>query len=358
MYSGNMTYESLPIVGPSKITVFGKEIDLTEYNRADTAPPSTKSGSFSHIGTFDLESVDPEDDQWYNDGIREKGNTQQRLDEFDNSFSVKGWLTKYIPPIFSLEGICKDGRGRILSAWEKYKQGLTGRYIPCYYYVETDASNKALIIDGLENNLRHDPAFKASMESVVSGCLLLISKNELECTTVAVRNFLFSELKIEQHFSGGNITKIVDNVLKRGVAGGDPLVRVEARKSHESFCEKAGYKIDGITVLLLSCDSSTYAYRAWCEHVLPAITKNESPVKIILFTNNHVPSEARKKVKIFKVLIESYLQASYLMVEKDYRPIQLPVKNQPYELLGCVPQVIGKHDAYKKGYRFVPIDQY
>jgi len=353
-----MTYEALPIIGPTKITVFGKEVDLSNYNNKETAPPVIKSGEFSHIGTFDLETVDPNDEFWYNDGIREEGNTQQRLDEFDNSYSVKGWLTKYIPPIFTLEGIPKDGRGRILSAWEKYKKGLTGRYVPCYYYVETDSSNKALVIDGLENNLRHDPAFKASMESVITGCLLLISKKELECSEAPIRNFLFADLKIEKHFSEGNITKIVTAVLKRGVAGGEPLVRVEVRKQHEAFCEKAGYKIDNKNTFLLCCDSNTYAYRAWCEHILPAIVKNNSPVKIILFTNNHVPAEARKKVKSFKNFVEYYLDASYLMVEKDYVPIQLPVKSKPFELVGCVPQVIKKHDAYRKSYRFVSIEDY
>ena len=46
------------------------------------------------------------------------------------------------------------------------------------------------------------------------------------------------------------------------------------------------------------------------------------------------------------------------MVEKDYVPIQLPVKSKPFELVGCVPQVIKKHDAYRKSYRFVSIDDY
>ena len=360
-----MTYEQLPIVGPQKITVFGQEIDLSVYNNKETAPPKIMSGDFDHVGSFDLDTVDPDDEMWYQDGIREEGTfTKEREDAFDNSYDVNGWLTKYIPPMFTLEGIVKDGRGRVLSAWEKYKAGLTGRYIPAYFYIETDSSRKAAVVDGLDNNLRHDPAFKATMESVVSGCLLLIKEDELEFNEVAIRNFLFKDLNIEKRFSAGNITKIVNAILKRGVAGGDPLVRVEVRGKHEAFCEKAGYKIDNKTVFLLCCDNDTYAYRAWCQHILPAIVKNNNPVKIILFTNNHVPAEARKKVKAFKNFIEYFLDASYLMVEKDYAPgwplgeLKLPVKSKPFELLGCIPQIIGKHDAYRKSYRLVDIDKY
>ncbi len=354
-----MSYEQLPIVGPQKITVFGKEIDLTVYNNKETAPPEIKSGDFSHVGSFDLDTVDPDDDMWYQDGIREEGTlTKERLDAFDNSYDVNGWLTKYIPPMFTLDGIPKDGRGRVLSAWEKYKAGLTGRYLPAYFYTETDSSTKASVIDGLDNNLRHDPAFPSKMESVVSGALLLIKENELENNEVAIRNFLFKDLNIEKRFSEGNITKIVNAILKRGVAGGDPLVRIEVRAKHQAFCEKAGYKIDNKTVFLLCCDSDTYAYRAWCQHILPAIVKNNSPVKIILFTNNHVPAEARKKVKAFKNFIDYFLDASFLMVAKDLGLPEIPVKCKPFELLGCIPQIIGKHDAYRKSYRLVNIDKY
>ena len=354
-----MTYEHAPILGLQKITVFGREIDLAVYRNKETAPPEIKSGVFSHIGSFDLDTVDPDDDMWYQDGIREEGTfTKEREDAFDNSYDVNGWLTKYIPPMFTLEGIVKDGRGRVLSAWEKYKAGLTGRYIPAYFYIETDSSKKAAIVDGLDNNLRHDPAFKATMESVISGCLVLLKEKELKLNEVSIRNFLFTDLKIEKRFSAGNITKIVNAVLKRGVAGGDPLVRVEVRKKHEAFCEKAGLAIDNKKIFLLSCDNETYAYRAWCQHILPAIVKNNNPVKIIIFTNSHVPTEARKRVKAFKNFVEYFLDASFLMVAKDLGLPSIPVKSKPFELLGCIPQVIGKHDAYRKSYRLVDSDKY
>ena len=351
--------KTMPVVGPRVHEVLGKQIDLAVYENAETLPPLIKSGKFDHVGWYDLSNVDPDDPIWYQDGIREEGTlTQERLDAFENSFAVNSWLTKYIPPMFTLCGKPKDGRGRILSLWEQWKKGLTGQYAPAYYYTETNDSRRADITDGLTNNLRHDPSFKATMESVVTGCLLLIKENELALNEVAIRNYLFDEVKIEEHFAEGNITKIVNSILKRGVGGGDPLVRVEVRKKHEAFCEKVGYKVDNKTTVLISCDSETYAYRAWCQFILPAIIKNCSPVRIILFTNNHVPAEARKKIKAFVNYVEYFVDASFLMVAKDLGVPEIPVKTQPYEILGCIPQIIGKHDAYRKGFRLVPVSSY
>ena len=351
---------ALVIAGPNVRKVLGKDVDLNLYNHEETSPPEILTGTFDHVGWFDLDTVDPDDVIWYQDGIREAETdqfTQLRLDQFTNSYETEGWLTKFIPPMFTLVGKPIDGRGRILSLYEQYKLGLTGRYAPAFFYTDGNDSVLAEITDGLSNNLRHNPAFKATRESVITGTCVIIGKGELEFNEVAVRNYLYTQLKIEKHFNQGNITTIVNGIMKRGASGGDPLVRVEIRGKHEAFCEKAGFKLDKKTILLC-CDSDTYAFRAWCERILPAITNNSDPVRIILFTNNHVPAEARKKVKKFKINLEYFVDASFLMVAKDLGLPEIPVKNQPYELLGCAPQIIGAHDGYRKGHRLVPVDKY
>ena len=351
---------ALVIAGPNVRKVLGKDVDLNLYNHEETSPPEILTGTFDHVGWFDLDTVDPDDVIWYQDGIREAETdqfTQLRLDQFTNSYETEGWLTKFIPPMFTLVGKPIDGRGRILSLYEQYKLGLTGRYAPAFFYTDGNDSVLAEITDGLSNNLRHNPAFKATRESVITGTCVIIGKGELEFNEVAVRNYLYTQLKIEKHFNQGNITTIVNGIMKRGASGGDPLVRVEIRGKHVAFCERAGCKIDNKKTILLCCDSDTYAYRAWCQHILPAITKNNDPVKIILFTNNHVPAEARKKIKAFKNFVEYFVDASYLMVEKA-KGCSYDTHPQPFELLGCIPQIVGAHDAYRKGHRLVPIYKY
>ena len=355
-----MTYE-MPIEGPHRIPGFNGvgEINLEDYITKGIQPPEIRSGRFSHIGVLDLDTVDEDDPEWENVGIREEGNTEERIETFENSYEVEGFSTDVVPPMIGTNGKPRDGRGRVISAKRRGE-----RFIPVYYYIIEDDSEKSRITDGIENNLRHPASFAATMESVIVACLYLIKKNELSLNEVAVVDYLHNELKIQHRFAKHNITKIVKAILKRGVSGGDPLIVVKDRKKWEAYCQKAGKKVDNKTVFLLSADSDTYAFRAWCQHILPAIVKNDSPIEIILFTNNHIPAEARKNIKKFETNLEYFLNASYLMVEKDYAPdwqfgeLKLPVKSVPYKILGCIPQVIGKHESYARGYRFVPIANY
>tara|TARA_B100000902_G_C27221943_1_gene870142 strand:+ start:218 stop:1288 length:1071 start_codon:yes stop_codon:yes gene_type:complete len=356
-----MTYEMLHIEGPHRIPGFNGvgEINLEDYITKKVFPPKIRSGKFSHIGVLDLRTVDENDPIWENIGIREEGNTEDRIETFENAYAVEGFKTDVIPPMMGTDGKPRDGRGRIISAKRRDE-----RFIPVFWYVIEDDSEKSRVTDGLENNLRHPVSFAATMESVVIGCLYLIKCNELPFNEVSIRDYLHKELNIEQSFATHNITKIITSILNRGVAGGDPLVRIKDRKKWEIFCEKAGKKIDNKNVFLMAVDSDTYPLRAWCQHILPAIVNNNDPIEIVFYSKKHVPAEARKNIKKFQKDLKNFLTSSYLMVEKDYAPdwmmgeLKLPVKSIPYKILGCIPQVIGKHESYDRGYRFVPIENY
>jgi hypothetical protein len=356
-----MTYEMPHIEGPHCIPGFNGvgEINLKDYITKKILPPQIRAGKFSHIGVLDLSNVDENDPKWENVGIREEGNTEDRIETFENSYVVEGFKTDVVPPMMGTNGKPRDGRGRIIAAKRRGE-----RFIPVFYYIIEDDSEKSRVTDGLENNLRHPASFSATMESVVITSLYLIKLKELDLNEVDIRNYLHSELNIGQRFAPHNITKIVNSILRRGVRGGDPLVHVKDRKKWEKYCENANKKIDNKKVFLFSADTDTYAFRAWCQNILPAIVKNDDPIEIILFTNNHIPSEARKNIMNFQTNLEYLLEASFLMVEKDYAPgwpmgeLKLPVKSVPYNILGCIPQVVGKHESYERGYRFVPIENY
>ena len=172
-----MTYEQLPIEGASQIPGFNGVgiIDLEDYNKKELAPPKIKGGVFSHVGVLDLNEVDENDSKWFNVGIREEGNTEERIQTFENKYEVEGFKTTYVPPLMGTDEDPRDGRGRIIAAKRRGE-----RFIPAYYYVITDDSEKSKVTDGLTENLRHDPSFGATMENVIMGCIFLIAKNELE----------------------------------------------------------------------------------------------------------------------------------------------------------------------------------
>lgn len=355
-----MSYE-LPIEGVHQIPGFNGvgSINLEDYIVKKILPPKIKGGEFSHIGVFDLSTIEEDDDGLLNIGIREEGNTEERIQAFENEFEVAGFLTKDPPPIIGTNGQIRDGRGRIIAAKRRGE-----RFIPAYYYVITDNSLKSQITDGLKENLRHDPAFSATMESVILGCLLLVKSQELTLSEVEVRKYLHTDLEIQNDFATHNITKIVNAILKRGVGGGDPLVLVQNDDAWKRWCEKANVIVDGKKVVLLCADNSSYPWRAWCQHILPAIVKNKQPIEIIPYSNKHIPKEAKENIQKFKAELQFILESSYLMVEKDYAPtwpmgnLELPVKSVPYICYRTLPQVIGKHDSARKGYRFIEIDKY
>jgi hypothetical protein len=348
-----MSYE-LPIVGPHEIPGFNGvgSINLEDFNRV--TPPKQIGGEFQYIGVIDLSTVDENDEMWLNIGIREQGNTEERIESFVNKFEVSGFKTTYVPPIMGTDGKPRDGRGRVIAAKRRGE-----RYIPAYFYAYDDTSERCRVTNGLTENFRHDPAWKATMESVITAGLYLIKLQELSLTETSIRNWMMSDLHVEEHFAGHNITKMVNSIMDRGVDGGDPLTLVQSREKWVQFCEKAKIPLDNKSTFLFAVDSETYPFRAWCQHVLPAIVDNRAPVQLILYTNKHVPAEARKLVKNFQAKMEYLLDSSYLMVEKDYSPVlNLPVKTVPFEILGCVPQVIGKHDKYMKSSQLVPVQDY
>ena len=153
------------IEGPYRIPGFRgngpSEINLKITLRRKFSP-TIRGGRFSHIGILDLDTVDEDDPMWENDGIREEGNTEERLDAFENAYEVEGFKTDVPPPLVGTNGIPRDSRA------ESSRTKRRGeKQMPVFYYVIDDDSEKSRISDGLENNLRHPTSFSATMESVV-----------------------------------------------------------------------------------------------------------------------------------------------------------------------------------------------
>ena len=357
------------IQGPEKIEAFGREVYLTDYiDNKHTLPPELQGGVFSHLGVFDLDEVDPNNSMWFNDGIREdESDINDRSNQFNKSFETIGWSTKFIPPLILMteNGFRpSDGRGRVITSYHKYKKGLTSRYIPVYFYDEVDSSETAKVIDGLSENLRHEPSFPATRESVVVGCLYLVEQGELEVEEASIRHFLNNKLKIYKRFDPANITKIVTSTLERAEEGGGSLVTIRKREIHEDYCNLIGFKIDSQGTWLISMDNETYAYRTWCEYLLQkTIIRSKKgivtdPARIVLYTNSHVPSKARKNLKNYMKCLNEFHEATYMILSKAYDIPFNKDKYNPIEILGCIPQIVNDHDKYRDMKKLVPIDQY
>tara|TARA_B000000557_G_scaffold253937_1_gene243523 strand:+ start:119 stop:1180 length:1062 start_codon:yes stop_codon:yes gene_type:complete len=329
------------IVGPKKLPGFNGvgEIDLVKY--VNTKVDIPQGYSFSSLGSLDLvEEVDELEDIWSNDGVREEGNADDRIDSLQNSFSVNGYKIKE-PGMGSKDSNGKElpveGRGRAIAAKRNREKQM-----PWVNLIKDEPGELARISAGVLANLKHDPATKATREDVITAGLKLIGDGELNPNPVDINSWLKDRLEIQKVFVQRNITLIVDGIMKR-YREGENAVRIKERAAWIEVLKKDfKIEVDNKTTFLFSMDSDTYSCRAFCEAVLEHGLKTS--VDIICYTKRKLPSEARKKLKKFMTDLDKYTRLTYKVVgsrrDTEFKNVD-PSKH--YKIKGCIPQFIVDH---------------
>ena len=345
------------IAGPKKLPGFNGvgEINLEDYKGMEIDIP--EGYSFSSLGSLDLEEeVDELDDVWSNDGVREEGNADDRIDSLQNSYSVNGYKTKDEPGMGSKDPDGKElpveGRGRAI-AGKRNKE----KRIPWIHLNKDEPGELARISAGVLANLKHDPATKATREDVITAGLKLIGDKELNPNVVDINTWLKDRLHIHKFFKQSNITLIVDGIIKRHKEG-ENAVRIKERKPWIDVLKKDfKIEVDNKTTFLFSMDSDTYSCRAFCEAVLEHGLSY--PVEIIPYTKKKLPSEARQKLKSFLADLERYVRLMYKTVgdRKDctFKKIN---PSDHYIIKGCIPQFIVDHQDEWDSKELIDVDHY
>ncbi len=288
------------IVGPIKLPGFNGvgEINLEDFIGMEIEIP--KGYEFESLGSLDLlTEVDELDDKWSNDGVREEGNTEERIQALENNFSIKGYLTKYTPGMGSKEGPV-EGRGRALGAKRNGE-----KKIPWINLKKTVAGERPRISGGV------------------------------------LKNF----------------TLIIDGIIKR-YAEGENAVRIKERKPWMEILNKEFHiPVDNKTTFLFSMDAPTYSCRCFCDAVLEYGTK--TPVDIILYTKRRLPSEAREKKDIFLKDLAKYTRLTYKAIgnKRGMKFEDVDLK-QHYTIKGCIPQFIEDHKDEWNSKELVDISDY
>tara|TARA_B100000424_G_C22897948_1_gene477607 strand:- start:149 stop:1213 length:1065 start_codon:yes stop_codon:yes gene_type:complete len=352
-----ITIKRQDIVGPIKLPGFNGvgEINLEDFIGMEIEIP--RGYEFESLGSLDLDNeVDELDDIWSNDGVREEGNTEERIQALENNFSIKGYLTKYTPGMGSKDSKGKEnpveGRGRALAGKRNSE-----KKIPWINLRKIIDGNRPRISGGVLENLKHDPATKGTREDVITAGLSLINCKELEPNEVDINDWLKNEILIHNYFTQRNVTLILDGIIKR-YAAGENAVRIKERKPWMEILDKEFHiSVDNKTTFLFSMDSETYSCRAFCEAVLEYGQKN--PVDIILYTKKRLPSEARAKKDNFLKDIDGYTRLTYKAVgnrrDTEFKNVD-PSKH--YTIKGCIPQFIEDHKDEWNSKELVDIDSY
>ena len=347
-----ITINRQDIVGPIKLPGFNGvgEINLEDFIGMEIEIP--EGYEFESIGSIDLDTeVDELDDIWSNDGVREEGNTEERIQALENNFSIKNYLTKYTPGMGSEEGPV-EGRGRALAGKRNGEKKM-----PWINLRKIEPGEMARISGGVVENLKHDPATKGTREDVITAGLTLIGKGELEANEVDINDWLKTRLHINTYFTQRNVTLIIDAIVKRS-AEGENTVRIKERKPWMEILKKEFHiPVDNKTTFLFSMDADTYTCRCFCEAVLEHGYK--TPVDIILYTKKRLPSEARKKKDIFLTDLGSYTRLMYKAVgnrrDTEFKNVD-PSKH--YRIKGCIPQFIEDHKDEWNSKELVDVDAY
>lgn len=336
-----ITIKRSDIVGPYKLPGFNgiEEINLEEYIGREIEIP--KGYKFESLGSLDVQKeVDETDDVWSNDGVRELGNIEERIEALQESFCINGYKI-LLPGMGSRDSNGKqipvEGRGRAIGS-KRNKETK----IPWINLIKTVDGNRCRISAGVLENLKHDPATKATREDIITAGLTLISCGELAPNEVDIMEWLKNDIEIFKYFQQRNVTIILNSIDKRHKEG-DNVVKIKSRKIWEQVLEKEfKVKIDDKRTFLYSVDSGTFSKRCISEAILDhGITDT---VEIVLYTNQKIPSQAREGLKKFVKDLESRTRKIYKVVgnrrDTEFKNVTL---SQHYVIKGCIPQFLEDH---------------
>ena len=334
-------------------------ISLSDYH-AQSAPEISGAPHLDYV-FVDLNQVDTSHPDFAQDGIRQEvgdGGDNERIESFKISFTQNGWLTSFPPPCIDTEGNWLDGRGRVRAAKENGEC-----WIPVARYTRTDKSIRNTVSNGVSLNGSAKPVYRTTFAEFVNAGVHLINMGELANTQSEVDNWLYKEACVENVYNNlnGAITRMRETIIKNAAID-DSLLRTFNNGSAHRWVEKnQGLEKDDY-VLINSSDASscqTYAERAFCRRILPAIVEGRSPVNIIFYTSAKTPAAARKGLEDSMATIQKLYNNTFEVVNKLYSGTfavaTLPA-NRAYVVMGAIPQIVKDHKV--DGSKLVDINEY
>ena len=329
---------------------YGNTLAVFQYHKfLDLDTVDTKSEIFDQVGTKQGDVEDAEIDDLV-DNLRLDGFVKEdRLPQYDeNEHPINGRMrTKAMsrksvinPTVYGV-----DARWMPVSIY-KWEEGVTYR-------------QKAALYGRLSITRPHT---LQTRKTFIKEGVALCAKGELDPSSENdVTNYVRYESAAGEKFTdmGGNLKKIIDGIQKLGqaVESGVANTKTLSRAGWVDKVTKDGYELESKRIVLTSVDEVTYAYRAFAEHILPAIREDKTPVKFILYTNKDDANEAKEAMNSFVTLIDKLWEDVFGGVNKvtkaNFNPKDF---DNPYIILGAVPQVIGRHTLDSA--KLIPIDKY
>ena len=327
-------------------------IDLDKFR---CRPIEFKDASFQGYGWLELNTIDFNDNNWKNIGIRAKENTTEeaRVESFRVSFRQIGYDMGEFPPCIDTDRNILEGRGRIKAA--KANGEL---WMPVAIYSRTDVTARNTITNGLIANQKK-PMYMTEQSDYVAAAVDLISRNELGNTKEAIESWLYDDVKIRKSIDNsinGQVTRIREKILKQTKSTSGLVHKMDKSAAHKWVKDNLNLAKSDY-VLVNASDNETYAERAW-RSIRDALKNDKDPVNIIFYTTETTPEDAKNGL----IKATEYLERLYCdswEVVKSQLPeaftLNIPAY-RPYKFMGAIPQFVKSHKINSA--HLVPIKKY
>ena len=354
---------------PPSSKVSDQMIDLGEY--VHPGDLEDRDGNtlavFQYHKFLDLDTVDTESEAFDQVGTKQGDVEDAEIDDLVDNLRLDGFVKEDRLPQYDENEHPINGRMRTKAMSRKSVinptvYGVDARWMPVSIYKWTEGvtyRQKAALYGRLSITRPHT---LQTRKTFIKEGVALCAKGELDPSSENdVTNYVRYESAAGEKFTdiGGNLKKIIDGIQKLGqaVESGVANTKTLSRAGWVDKVTKDGYKLENKKIVLTSVDEVTYAYRAFAEHILPAIREDKIPVKFILYTNKDDANEAKEAMNSFVTLIDKLWEDVFGGVNKvtkaNFNPKDF---DNPYIILGAVPQVIGRHNL--DSVKLIPINEY
>ena len=354
---------------PPSSKVSDQMIDLGEY--VHPGDLEDRDGNtlavFQYHKFLDLDTVDTESEAFDQVGTKQGDVEDAEIDDLVDNLRLDGFVKEDRLPQYDENEHPINGRMRTKAMSRKSVinptvYGVDARWMPVSIYKWTEGvtyRQKAALYGRLSITRPHT---LQTRKTFIKEGVALCAKGELDPSSENdVTNYVRYESAAGEKFTdiGGNLKKIIDGIQKLGqaVESGVANTKTLSRAGWVDKVTKDGYKLENKKIVLTSVDEVTYAYRAFAEHILPALREDKIPVKFILYTNKDDANEAKEAMNSFVTLIDKLWEDVFGGVNKvtkaNFNPKDF---DNPYIILGAVPQVIGRHNL--DSVKLIPINEY
>lgn len=177
--------------------------------------------------------------------------------------------------------------------------------------------------------------------------------------------FIVDDCNGHNILSPNNVTIAIEQAFEIAQKGLCELIHKKERGEWKKWLSANGY--DPSDYVLCQVDRKWNVADIWMDDILPKYRMFSNKPKLLLFTKEKIPRIAKERMTKFKEDLEQIYQDTYKLVNYEmgkrtgnavsvYADEEL--NNRPYEIVGCMPQIIGEHDEEYKMGQIIPLNVY